>query len=439
MMREQALTLDEMGISEFHGHTPTLFPHKLKPEEHLTSRLIAVLVAVRPFRMRFFEHTLALGGRRPSRARDRASQVRALGLLEPRLEPASRSRADAIIAIRNGSRKPWRCALEVKYLSQGRRGPGARRRLNADQLKRTYQSARNAGLDHVLTISHETAANGVNPSGFSPPSNAGGPTMSHLSWLGIAALLQRTIDEDAEQLDRSATAILVDLAGYLRESEIWNYANNVLLARTAFATVRNACRSGNRSDSESAATRGAFAEVVLGWQQFATAAADGMTAQTGVLLQAQTLPSGRMINHLQRTGLLEFELVAAKPELGSIAACVDLRGRTLQTSWTVNIASHSPSDRPRTATRWTIVETILENAPRGIRLVEVLDTDGELIAHNSRVSGLRSAINRNSELLHRPPESVRFVRRTTLTGREDFKSNTVTPEINEMMRRTVPW
>lgn len=431
--------LEKMGIAGFSGHLPTLFPHKLKPEEHLTSRLIAALVAVRPFRMRFFEHTRTLGGRRPSTARERSAQVRALALLEPRLDASSQRRADAIISIRNGTRRPWRCVLEVKYLSEGRNGPGKKQTLSAQQLATTYFAARNARLEHVLTVSHETEVNGLSPSGFTPPSGSTGPTMSHLSWLSIAALIQRTLDEDSELLDHAARTILSDFGGYLRSSQIWTYATNVSLSRTDFSAVRNACRSGASERYESPEVLESFHEVVLRWQQFGRAAADGITARTGVGLQPNTQRLQPMVKRLQATGRLQMTLRAAQSEIGDITATVDLRARTLETAWVIDVAARSASVRPRTATRWAIVEELLHGAPKGTRRVEVLDAGGEIIAARRSVSLLRNTMTRNPVLLKAAPHTVRFVRTQSLKGREDFKSNNVTPALNDMLMRSVSW
>lgn len=431
--------LEEMGIAGFSGHLPTLFPHKLKPEEHLTSRLIAVLVAVRPFRMRFFKHTRSLGGRRPSTARERSAQVRALALLEPRLDPSSKGRADALISIRNGSRRPWRCALEVKYLSEGRNGPGKKQALNAPQLATTYFAARDAGLDHVLTVSHETAVDGMNPSGFTPPSGSDGPTMSHVSWLGIAALIQQTLDEDSELLDDASRTILSDFGGYLRSSQIWNYATNVSLSRTDFPAVRNACRAGTSKRLESPELLRSFQEVGLRWQQFGRAAADGITARTGVSLQPETRRLQPVVNRLQATGRLEMTLRAAQPELGAITASIDLGARTLETAWVIDVAAQISSVRPRSATRWAIVEELLDGAPKGFSRVEVLDAGGEAIAERRSVALLRDTMARNPELSTASPHIVRFVRTRSLKGREDFKSNNVTPTLSDMLMRSVPW
>jgi hypothetical protein len=433
------LDLEQLDLAGIGGHLPTLFPHKLKPEEHLTSRLMSVLIAVRPFRMRFFEHTKTLGGRRPSTARNRAAQVRAIALLEPSLDPFSRERADAAISIRNGSRAPWRCVIEVKYLTKGRQGPGARRSLDAKQVERTYTSAKRAGFDHVLTISHETAANGLNPSGFAPRSSGTGPTLSHLSWLEIAALLQRTLEDDADDLGPAARAILIDLAGYLRASEIWTYANNVSLSRTDFAVVRSSCRAAPEARRDSMAALQSFHEVVQRWHQFATAAANAMTARTSISLQARMLSPNQMVRRLRATGRLELNLVATRPDLGSISASVDVRERMLETAWVIDVATRIPSERPRITTRWSTVEGLLKDRPAGTTFIEVLDEGGKSIVRRTSVAHLLAAVPWDSELRKQSPTAVRFVRTRALHGREDLTSSNVTPLLNDMLRRTASW
>jgi len=429
--------LEAMGMDGINGHPPTLFPRKLKPEEHLTSRLMAVLIAVRPFRLRFFEHTRQLSGRRPTAALQRSAQVRAIALLEPSLNRSNSRRADAAISIRNGSRGAWRCVIEVKYLSDGRKGKESKQSLNRAQIERTYEDACQAKFNHMLTISHETAVNGLNPSGFSPHSEAGGPTLAHLSWLEIVALLQRTIEEDSQELDPAALAILRDLAGYLRASNIWEHANNVSLGRSAFAIVRGACRGNQLPHQDAAETVEALNEVLDRWKQFAAASANAMTAVTGVIFRPRTASKSSLARRVRRTSRLELELITSDPEVGSIECAVDIRERLLETAWVVDVAGRSPTQKPRTATRWHIVREALKERPPGTNHVDVVGVDGKSIVGGSSVPTLLRALERRPALQHEIPTSIRFVRAFRMSGRSDLTSNNITPQLNSMLLKTL--
>lgn len=422
------------------GHLPSLFPHKLKPEEHLTSRLMAVLIAVGPFRHRFFEHTKDFGGRSPTSARQRASRVRAIALLEPRLNPSSTSRADAVISIRNGSRPPWRCVLEIKYLSQSTTSKeGVKKNLVRSQIARTYKAAKKAKFDHMLTISHQTATNGLNPSGFVPSTSTGATRLSHLSWLDVGALLQFTLEEDADSLDVAAKAILLDLSRHLRASRIWNYANNVSLGKSEFATVRDECRRDRGTQSDSLLTQQAFHEVAVRWQQFAAASAKALTTRTGIGFSASTSGLRALPNKIRNSGCLELELKGADPTHGSVHATVNLRERRLETAWVVDIAEQVPAQRPRTRTRWDIVHAVLNHGPAGPSAVEVIGVDGQVLLRRGTVSLIRRRLERDTNLSQAAPESVRFARHQTLPRGKDLTGSNITPRLNDMLLKTTPW
>lgn len=191
-------------------------------EQRATSALLAVLSIVRPLSN---ELLTPLGASSAGRATVES-------FTEVTLDAKGHSvRPDGLVRVTYGKRE-FTILVEVKTGDS---------RLDRDQVNSYWQAAREAGYDHVLTISNEIAASGAHPlSGLRVQKNS--PVqVSHLSWMRILSsalrLKNHTGIEDPEQ-----AWILGELVRYLQHD-----ASGVLpLADmgTHWTAIRDAARAG---------------------------------------------------------------------------------------------------------------------------------------------------------------------------------------------------
>jgi hypothetical protein len=350
---------DPSGLAAFGGSRPSLFPHGHRREERLTSRLISTLEIVRPFALRFFD-AIEITGRRPTTASRNLGGYLAHGIVEPRLNSDNR-RADAALSLRYGTREPWRCAFEVKYLTEGPNSRKSSAKLTHDQVEWTYSSAKAAAFDHVITISADQPDGSRNPSRFEPSAEDLQQTgLSHLSWLKIVWILKQTRTRHANTLSAAEDRILADFESYLLNSNIWKHARKVSLGG-GFASVRRHCR--NDSNARSDESDAAIADVSTKWLQLAESVAQRISIETGILVHANgTRPNVDAVIHgLLRSRTLQAQFKTESPADGHVTVEVDLVEARITTSWEVDIARRLPAKNPQSRTRWTEISLILES------------------------------------------------------------------------------
>jgi len=191
-------------------------------EQRATSALLAVLTIVRPLS---HELLTPLGASSAAKATVEA-------FTEVTVEAnGSAVRPDGVVRVTYGQRT-FTALVEVKTGDN---------QLDPDQVNGYWQAAREAGYDHVLTISNEIAASGAHPvSGLRVQKNS--PVqVSHLSWMRILSsalrLKNHTGVDDPEQ-----AWILGELVRYLQHD-----ASGVLpLADMGplWTPIRDAARAG---------------------------------------------------------------------------------------------------------------------------------------------------------------------------------------------------
>ena len=352
---------ESSGLEEYGGSPPSLFPHGHRREERLTSRLIATLELVRPFALRFSE-SLDITSRRPTAVTRNMGGYRAVGVVEPRLD-GTRHRADAALSLRYGTHAPWRCAFEVKYLSEGRNSRPTAVKLIKEQVARTYAAARHAEFDHVVTISADQPDGGRNPSGFEPSADDLETTgLSHLSWLRVLSILRETRVRNAKSLTAAEKRILADFEDYLQKSNIWKHARKVSLG-THFAAVRRYCQ--DPAKKRPTPIDAGLADVAAKWLQLTESVAQRLSIETDTLVHANgRRPSAdSIVRHLVRTGTLVAQFKTESPDGGAIRVEVDLACERIETSWEVDVARLTPTRNPQARTRWAACAALLEGWP----------------------------------------------------------------------------
>jgi hypothetical protein len=376
---DEASELAGLGTSR-----PSLFPHGFRREERLTSRLIATLELIRPFAQRFFEHLPA--NRRPTRVTKNVGSYRAWGVLEPRLGD-SKHRADAALALRNATFPVWRCAFEVKYLSEGRNSKGGPAKFQLSQVERTYQAARKLGFNHVITISADQPQDGTNPSGFQPdPSDLEGTGLSHLSWLKVLWIIRQTRIEDSATLTPAEDRILADFEDYLQGSNIWTYSREVSLGVHGYAAVRRFCIDPIRPVPED--IQPIVLDVATRWIQLTDSIAQRMSIETDHLVR----PNGGRTVASTVAGVLGKGQLAATFRTestadGNVTVDVDIAASRVVATWQIDVADLVASRNPQARTRWNAIASRL--------------TSWSGSAHQGRVSILGA---RRSVIL--PPSSL---------------------------------
>jgi hypothetical protein len=353
----KATPLDEAsGLAEFGTSRPSLFPHGFRREERLTSRLIATLELIRPFAQRFFEHLPA--NRQPTRVTKNVGSYRAWGLLEPRLGDTNH-RADAALALRNGPFPVWRCAFEVKYLTEGRNSKAGPAKFQAAQVERTYLAALCREFDHVITISADQPEDGTNPSGFQPdPADFERTGLSHHSWLKVLWIIRQTRIEDADTLTPAEDRILSDFEDYLQGSNIWKYSREVSLGVRGYAAVRRYCVDPHGAPSDAVAS--SMLNVATRWLQLTDSIAQRISIETDHLVRAN---GNRTVNAtvagIEKRSQLAATFLTESPDDGAVSVEVDIAASRVRASWAIDVADLVGARNPQARTRWRAIDTRL--------------------------------------------------------------------------------
>lgn len=427
---------DSSGLADFGGSRPSLFPHGHRREERLTSRLISTLELVRPFSQRFFE-AIEITGRRPTTAARNLGGYAAHGIVEPRLGRDKR-RADAALSLRYATWEPWRCAFEVKYLTEGRNSPKSSAKLTHAQVKWTYEAARKAGFDHVITISADQPDGGRNPSGFEPdPGDLQITGLSHLSWLKVVWILKQTQTKNANTLSAAEDRILADFESYLLNSNIWKHARKVSLGG-GFASVRRHCRSGSAESSED--VEAAITEVSTKWLQLAESVAQRISIETDTLVHA----NGRrpnveaVVRGLHRSRTLQAQFKTESPADGQVEVEVDLVDGRVTTSWQVEIARRLPTKNPQARTRWAEITRILESWTAYRGQVSVLGPRRTVIVGPTPMRQALAAVSSAAEEPSSPQHLV-ISRSEAANGRGKLRGDTLTSVVERTALGMAPW
>jgi hypothetical protein len=425
------------GLEEFGGSPPSLFPHGYRREERLTSRLISTLVLVRPFAQRFTE-SLDITSRRPTTVTRNLGGYRASGVVEPRLA-GSKHRADAALSLRYGTFEPWRCAFEVKYLSEGRNSPPTAVKLSSDQVERTYLSARGAGFDHVVTISADQPEGRTNPSGFEPSAEDLTLTgLSHLSWLKVLSILRETRVGNAKSLSPAEVRILADFERYLQESNIWKHAREVSLGRH-FSAVRRFCQDPTKVTVDTGDA--GLADVASKWLQLTESVAQRLSIETDTLVRANgRRPSiDAVVKGLDRNASLVAQFKSESPDGGVVKVEVDLVSERVRGSWEVEVARLTPTRNPQSRTRWTACESLLERWPGYKGQVTILGRDGSTlvgpVSFRNAAEGI-AAVNSDSSAV---PHRIRIERSQTAARNGRLRGDTIAKVVERNALGMAPW
>jgi hypothetical protein len=274
--------------------------------------------------------------------------------------------------------------------------------LDADQLNAYWQAARQAGSNHVLTVSNEIAASGAHPvSGLRVQKNS--PVqVSHLSWMRILStalrLKNHTGVDDPEQ-----AWILGELVRYLQHD-----ASGVLpLADMGphWTPVRDAAHSGTLNRR----TEG-LRDIVRRIDEMHTFAALKLASEIGgdvdvVHSKAQRDQSARLDSFVRSAvegGLIEGRLRIPNAA-GDIVTHVDMRAQ----QFTASVVLRAPEDRgARGRIGWllgqlseapgqVVVEAYAKNARVPVlATVEELRSDREALLGSDKSSANRFVIAR---------------------------------------------
>lgn len=425
------------GLEEHGGSRPSLFPHGHRREERLTSRLISTLELVRPFAHRFSE-SLNITGRRPTTVTRNLGGYRATGVVEPRLGD-SLHRADAALSLRYGTFEPWRCAFEVKYLSEGRNSRPTAVRLTKQQVEHTYAAARAADFDHVVTISADQPDGGRNPSGYEPsPRDLAKTGLSHLSWLRVLLILRETRVRNAKRLSPAEARILTDFERYLQESNIWKHAREVSLG-LHFAAVRRSCQ--DPAKERPGPMDVALADVASKWLQLTESVAQRLSIETDTLVHAngRRPSSDAVVRGLVRTGTLVAQFKTESPEGGTVKVEVDLPSERVHTSWEVDVARLTPTRNPQARTRWATCAALVEQWPSYKGRVTILGRRGAVVAGPVAFRNAAATIAEAASDHACVPERIRIERSTAAAQGGRMRGDAVAGIVERNAIGMAPW
>jgi hypothetical protein len=428
---------DGTGLSRFGGSRPSFFPHGHRREERLTSRLITTLESVRPFAQRFFD-SLDIQGRRPTSVTRNLGGYRAFGLVEPRLGD-TRHRADAAISLRYGTFEPWRCAFEVKYLSEGRNSRPTAVKLSKEQVGRTYESARCANFDHVVTISADQPDGRRNPSGFEPKAEHLSSTgLSHISWLKVLWVLRETRVKDAKSLTSTDLRVLSDFESYLQRSNIWKHAREVSLG-AHFASVRRHCNEPSRHTPGDIAMH--VADVAAKWLQLTESIAQRLSIETDTLVHA----NGRrpnpeaVVRGILGSGTLLAEFKTETADDGHLRIEVDLITAKISSAWEVKIPRLLSTSNPQARTRWMAILALLSDWPAFKGNVTVLDSRRKQMIGPTRWALAADSVNQAMESSMGSPEWLRISRSRSAAARGTLRGDTLASVVEQNALSITPW
>lgn len=431
--------LDDMGFGTMNGSapSPSLFPQGFRREERLTSRLISTLELVRPFSRRFFD-SVEMTGRRPTSATRNMGGYRAVGVLEPRLD-GGKQRADAALSLRYGTFDPWRCAFELKYLTEGRNSKASAAKLSASQVAWTYNAAHAKKFDQVITISAAQPEGKSNPSGFEPrPKQLEQTGLAHLSWLKVLWLLHQTRVKDARSLSPIEDRILKDFADYLTTSKIWTFSREVSLGTKNFAAVRRHCRVRVGQDPE--AIEDALNDVAVKWLQLTESVAQRLSIETDTLVHAngkRPTPE-KVLQGILKSRSLAVEFKTESKSDGIIKVEIDLDSARAVTTFEVKVADLLPSKNPQSRTRWKAILEMLEAWPAYKGHVRVLGRNGVELMPRTR---MRLAPAAAAELAKEgsQPQRLQISRSELAAPRGRLRGDTISKFVESKALSLAPW
>lgn len=352
-------------------------------EQRATSALLAVLSIVRPL-----SHELLspLGA-------STAAKATVESFCEVTVDAnGSAVRPDGVIRVTYGKRV-FTALIEVKTGDN---------KLDQDQVNTYWQAARQAGYNHVLTISNEIAASGTHPvTGLKVQKNS--PVqVSHLSWMRILStalrLKNHTGVEDPEQ-----AWILGELVRYLQHD-----ASGVLPLTDMgpdWAPVRDAARARTLHRK----TDG-LRDIARRLDEMHTFAALMLASEIGSdveVFRSRAVRDQPLRLDSFRNAMVEGGPVCACLRIsntaGDITTEIDLRAQQL----TASIELKAPEDKgARGRIGWLLsqlseapAQVIVEAFPKGARLpvvatVEQLRTDRELLLAADKAPAHRFVVKR---------------------------------------------
>lgn len=392
-------------------------------EQRATSALLAVLTKVRDLSVELLS---PLGAPRAQRAEVGA-------FIEVMIaESGKRIRPDGLLRVEYG-KKTWSAVVEVKTGSNT---------LEADQINAYWDLARDAGIDHVLTISNElSAADGVHPTqGLKVRANSR-VGVSHLSWTKIITTANR-IKKHKGISDPEQAWLLDELIRYLQHPKSGALQFDDMGG--AWTSIRDAAREGTLTKR----TTG-LDDVVGHWDQLLRYAAMQLSAEIGddvdlVYPRGMADPQkrrGMQIDSLcgsgQLTGTLRIPNTA-----GDLQVIADLRARRLSAV----IDMTAPQDRgARGRVSWLVGQ--LTEAPADLMI--------EAFVKNARL-GTAATLAQTQEDRHAPldssrgePHRFRLVMRSEMglgrkrgmrnSGFIDSVLDLVTAFYGDVVQHVTPW
>lgn len=435
--KQKSTDLDGLGLADVNGFETSLFPQGFRREERLTSRLISTLELVRPFSRRFFD-SIELTGRRPTTATRNLGRYQAIGVLEPSLDGGKR-RADAALSLKYGSKDPWRCAFEVKYLTEGRNSKASPAKLNESQVAWTYNAAYAKKFDQVITISAAQPEGSRNPSGFEPsPRQLERTGLAHLSWLKVRWLLHQTRVKDAKSLSPIEDRILKDFAEYLKNSKIEAFARAVSLGTRNFAAVRGYCRG--RVEQDGATIAAALDDVAVKWIQLTESVAQRLSIDTGALVHAngKRPTTEKVIQGILKSRSLGVEFKTESKSDGVIKVEINLDSGRATTTYEVQIADLLPAKNPQSRTRWKAIAELLEGWHAYKGAVRVLDSDNCELLPRTRMQVAPAAVaalaSQGSQ-----PQRIQVLRSELAAPRGRLRGDTISKFVESKAMSLSPW
>jgi hypothetical protein len=375
---------------------PTLTKSRLIPvagigsvveaEQRATSAFLSILAVVRDLSV---ELLAPLGA-------SRAQKASVESFIEVHM-PGTKIRPDGLIRVEFG-KNSWSSFVEVKTGSN---------LLTADQVNNYWALAREAGVDHVLTISNEIAPKeGVHPTdGLKVRSNSN-VQVSHLSWTAIVNTALR-IKRHKGVSDPEQAWILEELIRYLQHPA--SGALDFSDMGQHWVSIREAAREATISKRSEG-----IEDVLSRWDQLLRFSAIQLSAEIGedvdpVFPRGQSEVKQRMaglLDSICKSGTLSGTLRIPNTA-GDLSVEANLRSRQLVAS----IDVLAPQDRgARGRVSWLVTQL---GAARP-------DTSIEVFSKNARASTASSLAQARDDRLaplgeeHKEPHRFRIVMRSEM-------------------------
>ena len=342
-------------------------------EQRATSVLLAVLTVVRDLSAALFDRFGAPGARR--------ADVEAFTEVSFRRD-GKKDRPDGLLRFSYG-KKTWQALVEVKTKSDT---------LNADQINRYWDLAREAGYDAVVTISNEIAVEpGGHPTEGLKVQKNSPVKVFHLSWSEILTTAIR-IREHTPVDDPEQAWILNELIRYLE------HPASGALSFDDMGPHWVAVRSGAKEKTLTAHTEG-IDDIVERWDQLVRFAALRLSSELGedvrfYLTGKEKIDRAKLLKaRLCDDGMLDATLRIPNTA-GDLRIEADLRAGQLAASITVR----APEDRgARGRISWLVnqirdasLDLAVESYPKNVKtpttsaLGEALEDRGVLLGDQRR-------------------------------------------------------